>query len=115
MLASTRERGRLAAAASAEQQKAASGSQPLGRPTPACGPSVHVAGPSLHPSGFICRWQGSPPGTFKEMDRERRPCILVTHQNRLWFGLVTVGVWATCAWPLLLCLGLEQQSLHRLE
>lgn len=84
------------------------------RPFSACGPGHHSI-----PVGSSAGGRGSPPGTFKEMDRERCPCILVTHPNPLWFSLAAVGAWAstswaTCAWPLSLCLGLEQQSLHRL-
>jgi hypothetical protein len=79
-------------------------------------------GPGHHsiPVGSSAGVRGSPPGSFNEMDRERCPCILVTHQNPLWFvrsgrcGCVNSTSWATCTWPLLLCLGLEQQSLHRL-
>lgn len=78
-------------------------------------------GPSHYsiPVGSSAGGRGSPPGTFKETDRERRPCVLVTHQHPLWFGPAAVGAWAstswaTCAWPLSLCLGLEQQPLHRL-
>lgn len=75
-------------------------------------------GSSFHPSGLVCRRAGLS-SRDKEMDRERCPCILVTHPNPLWFSLAAVGAWAstswaTCAWPLSLCLGLEQQSLHRL-
>lgn len=40
-------------------------------------------GPGHHsiPAGSSAGGRGSPPGTFKEMDRERCPCILVTHQT----------------------------------
>lgn len=86
------------------------------RPFSARGPGHHSI-----PVGSSAGGRGSPPGTFKEMDRERCPCFLVTHSNPLWFSLAAVGAWAstswaTCAWPLSLslCLGLEQQSLHRL-
>lgn len=62
-------------------------------PFSACGPGHHSI-----PVGSSAGGRGSPPGTFKEMDRERRPCILVTHPNPLWFSLAAVGVWASTSW-----------------
>lgn len=60
--------------------------------------SAHGWGHHSIPVGSSAGGRGSLPGTFKEMDRERHPCVLVTHQNPLWFGPAMVGAWASTSW-----------------
>lgn len=50
------------------------------------------------PVGSSVGQQGSPPGKFKEMDRERRPCVLVTDRNPV-LRCGALGAWASPSWP----------------